>query len=426
MPLRVIIVGGGIAGLAAATALAMKGHKITVYERAKSTTDVGFAFRITPNSDRCLKHLGIDTIEGGAVAAIATRMLDKNGNILFERRENDNEGQPSKGTSVFAFRPQVTQQLQDAAVKHGVTIKTGIKVKNVNTEQTQITLDDSSDTTISADLIIGCDGLNSVIRPLVVDTKQHYPRATSHHNCLRFMVPADEVHSNPLLSPLINETCNLASWKAGDKRILLYPVDFGRQYNLVCTHPEDLSDNAMAQQQQESQQHTKDTGTDTKTNDTTYDNHITLSQSLDIYSDCDATHVHPLFKLASPNGFRVWKLQDLDELPRWSTHHTVLIGDAAHAVLPFGFSGASMAIEDAIVLAEVLNENVTRGDELGELLKEFERVRKPRVAEVRSMSRRIGAGEERKEVLGGYMEFLGGYDAVEVGRKARREIERGS
>lgn len=104
MPLRVLIVGAGIGGPAAAAALAKKGHRVTIFERAKSTTEVGFAFRITPNSDRCLKHFGIDTVAGGAVAAKGMRMFNRDGEVMFQRVENSDQEKAKKGTSVFAFR----------------------------------------------------------------------------------------------------------------------------------------------------------------------------------------------------------------------------------------------------------------------------------------------------------------------------------
>ena len=83
-----------------------------------------------------------------------------------------------------------------------------------------------------------------------------------------------------------------------------------------------------------------------------------------------------LLELADPHGFRIWKLMDMDEIPRCSMNHTALIGDACHPVLPFGFSGASMAIEDAVTLSEFLFKDV-RVEELPDLLKLYEDLRKP-------------------------------------------------
>jgi len=157
MPLTVAVVGAGVGGLAVAAALARNGHRVTIYERAKSTTDVGFAFRLGPNSDRCLKYLGIDTVAGGAVAANSMRMVDANGDVIAERTENEDAEKAKDGTSVFAFRPQVAEQLVETATKLGVEIKTGVKVESVDVEQTKLQLQDG--TTVSVDLIIGADGI---------------------------------------------------------------------------------------------------------------------------------------------------------------------------------------------------------------------------------------------------------------------------
>ena len=151
------------------------------------------------------------------------------------------------------------------------------------------------------------------------------------------MLPTSVVQSDADLSKLVNDKYRMASWSGGSKRILVYPVDYGRQYNLVCTHPEDLSDKAMVSQSNDPEKAVN------------YDYRVSLDTVLSIYSEFEA-RARRVFELGDPDGFRFWKLQDLEEVPRWSVNETVLLGDAAHAVLPFGFSGASMAIEDAIVL----------------------------------------------------------------------------
>ena len=103
-PLKIIIVGAGVGGLAAAIGLARNGHQVTVYERLSSTTDVGYAFRITANSDRCLKHLGIDTVAGGAVAANSNRMFNAQGKVILFYKENSDTEKAKRGASVFAYR----------------------------------------------------------------------------------------------------------------------------------------------------------------------------------------------------------------------------------------------------------------------------------------------------------------------------------
>lgn len=218
------------------------------------------------------------------------------------------------------------------------------------------------------------------------------------------MLPASTVQSDPELSKLINDDYRMASWSGASKRILVYPVDYGRQYNFVCTHPEDLSDKAMVNQSDDPEKAVN------------YDYRVSLETALSIYSEFES-RARRVFELGDPDGFRFWKLQDLEEVPRWSVNSTVLLGDAAHAVLPFGFSGASMAIEDAIVLGELLPGDVSLGD-IPARLATYEETRKPRVNYVRDKSREIGQGLEDPRALGEYFRALAEYNAVEIGKEA--------
>ena len=102
--LDIAIVGGGIGGPCAAIGLAQNGHSVTLYERATTTGGVGFAFRIMPNADRCLKSLGIDTNQGGAVIANSSKLMSTKGEIIAKIRENADIEKAKKGASVFAYR----------------------------------------------------------------------------------------------------------------------------------------------------------------------------------------------------------------------------------------------------------------------------------------------------------------------------------
>lgn len=107
----------------------------------------------------------------------------------------------------------------------------------------------------------------------------------------------------------------------------------------------------------------------------------------------------------------------MDDHPSWSVNHTTLLGDACHAVLPFGFSGASMAIEDGVTISTLLSPDV-RAEDLSARLKLYEEVRRPRVAKVRESSLVLAKGLEDKEFMQEYMMFLSSHDAVEYAKQA--------
>ena len=132
-----------------------------------------------------------------------------------------------------------------------------------------------------------------------------------------------------------------------------------------------------------------------------------------------------MLELADPNGFRIWKLEDMDEIPQWGLNNTVLLGDACHPVLPYGFSGASMAIEDGLTLSTLLTADVTR-EQLQDRLKLYEEIRKPRVGKVRDYSRMIARdGFNDREALESYLPFLIKHDAVEYAKKTLADHEAG-
>ena len=105
-PLKIIIVGAGIAGPAAAVGLARNGHDVSIYERSTSTKEIGYAFAITANSDRCLTYLGIDTVSGGAVALERALFMSAKGSLIRERRDEEDAEKAAitDGRTVFAYR----------------------------------------------------------------------------------------------------------------------------------------------------------------------------------------------------------------------------------------------------------------------------------------------------------------------------------
>ena len=152
------------------------------------------------------------------------------------------------------------------------------------------------------------------------------------------------------------------------------------------------------------------------TSTSAYNQKASFETVMDIYGDFDP-RAKRLFELADRDGFRIWKLMDMDEIPTWSVNHTVLLGDACHPVSPFGFSGASMAIEDALTLSTLLTAGL-QADEIPGRLKLYEEIRKPRVGRVRDTSRDIANGLENEQLIKDYKGFLAEHDVVEHTKQA--------
>jgi 2-polyprenyl-6-methoxyphenol hydroxylase-like FAD-dependent oxidoreductase len=91
-------------------------------------------------------------------------------------------------------------------------------------------------------------------------------------------------------------------------------------------------------------------------------------------------------EFADPDGFRVWKLNEMGGIPIWSAKGTALLGDACHPLSPSVFSGASMAIEDGATLATLLPTDALV-DEIPNRLELYEEIRKKRLEEY---GRRLG------------------------------------
>ncbi|KAE8448689.1 hypothetical protein EG329_008904 [Mollisiaceae sp. DMI_Dod_QoI] len=405
-PLQIAIVGAGIGGPAAAISLARNGHHVTIYERSTDTSEVGYAFRITDNADRCLKHLGIDTIEGGAVSSNVVKHLNQKGEVTGGFDERLDPEKAKKGSSVFAFRPALNKQLMDAAAENGAQIRLGAKIKSVDVETTTLILEDGE--TVAVDLIIASDGLHSAIRSYVLDSNKYVPQCSSGHSAIRFMVLKSDAQNDPLMSTLVDENAHMFAWKGDDntRSVVVYPVEFGKEYNVAMGCPASLTQ--------------METSNGDAAAAVAYNHTISYETVLNLYSDFDPK-LKRLLSLADPNGFRVWPLMDMDEIPAWSRTHTVLLGDAAHPLLAFSFSGASMAIEDAVTLGVLFPGDVGK-EGITERLKLYEEIRKPRVGVVRSEAREKARGGGS---LGnkGYMEFLKGHDAVEFAREKLVEFQ---
>ena len=293
--MNIKIIGGGIAGLASAIAVANAGGKATVFEKAASFEPIGAGLQLGPNAARALQTLGAwHAIKPFTYAPPEIHMRDgRSGKILKRLTLGKTFEQRFGLPYLTAHRADLHQALLEVArSKPNISIKTKVEVENLFSD--------------GFDGIIAADGVWSKTR------EKLFPNSTAITTkdvYFRSLVP---MPSNTLD---INFECvNL--WLYPDGHVVHYPVGSAAQLNLVAItngkEPKEFFKNA---------------------------------------SDILQRVVAP------PIEFSRWQSAYVAPLEQWHKANTTLIGDAAHATLPYLAQGAAMALEDAALLQTELKSN---------------------------------------------------------------------
>ena len=328
--MKAVIIGGGIAGLASALALTRRGWQVEVLERAPGFTEVGAGLSLWPNALRALDALGVgEPVRGRAVLQGPVGIRDPAGRWLSRTDTADLERR--YGLTAMIHRADLLAVLR-AAVPEGA-LRAGTLVSAVRADGTVV----HSGGECGADLVVGADGLRSATRQSVWPgcPAPRYAGYTSW----RMVSPAVPVA----------ETAEL--WGRG-VRFGYAPLPDGRVYCYATANaPEGASNGGLAE----------------------------------LRRRFGSWH-HPVPALLDAADSGAVLHHDLYELPRLKTYisgNAVLAGDAAHAMTPNRGQGACQALEDAVVLGNVMAS--------GDGLAAYDRQRRPRTQRIARRSRQIGA-----------------------------------
>jgi 2-polyprenyl-6-methoxyphenol hydroxylase-like FAD-dependent oxidoreductase len=346
---RVAIVGGGIGGLVLALALRERGIGFEVYEQASELREIGAAVALSANGTRELRRLGLgDQVEAVSVvpSALVIRRWDT-GEIIADHpigRERAYEatfGAPYYGVHRVALLQALVERLT------GEGLHLGRRCVGVDERASGAELPCADGASVAADVVVGADGVHSVIRPYVVGELRGRFSGTVGY---RGLVAVEQMPSLPDPTPL-------QFWAGPGRHLLHYAIDGGRTINFlaVVRVPEWTNEAWMEP--------------------------CAVSDAVDAFAGW-----HPAVTEmvgATDVGAR-WALHDLEPLERWHTDRVVLIGDAAHAMVPHQGQGANQTIEDAIALADCLAED----DDVGSALRRYAARRRKRTARVQLWSRR--------------------------------------
>ena len=311
------IIGAGVAGLTVAIALARRGARVTVLERADELRQVGAGLQISPNAGRVLDALGL----GSAFSAIAPdnnalRIRNAEGRLL--ARLDFKAHRPNDAFRVV-HRARLIALLQQAARDAGVMIHLGETIK---------TLPD-------APLLIGADGLHSIVRPAL--NGREVPFFTGQ-TAWRALIP--DTSAEPAVDLFMGPNRHLVSYPLG-----------GGQRNIV----------AVMERR------------DWQAEGWSYlDDPINLRAA---FAGFGGPVPSWLSAVTDPG---IWGLFRHQVAAIWQDGRRVILGDAAHPTLPFMAQGACLAIEDAWVLAACLDSASDRA----RALDRYQEIRRPRAAAV--------------------------------------------
>ncbi|KAI0799635.1 FAD/NAD(P)-binding domain-containing protein, partial [Irpex lacteus] len=383
--LHIIVVGCGIGGLAAAHTLSRTGHTITILESSHHIGEVGAGIQITPNVARLLARWGLtkekieDPSESGGRAvrprAVVLRRYEC-GSVVGETQWRWNREGRKEWAYWHIHRADYHRLLDD---REPVTLRLNSTVTDITisptTQVATVTL--SNRHTVTGDLVVGADGIKSVVQRIVLAGagKVAEPPRPTGDAVYRAIIPTEVMLQDPELKPFVDRP-EMTGWMGPKRHIMAYCIRAKKEYNIVLAHPDDGSVESW-----------------------------TAKGSADKMR-ADFADFEPRVRkmLSYVSSTLKWRLMDRKPLETWvhPSGRITLLGDACHPMLPYRAQGAAMAIEDAAVLGNLFSR-LTHTSQIKPLLYAYEALRLPRATETQESSRlnqtifHLEDGEEQRK-----------------------------
>ncbi|KAL5356586.1 hypothetical protein BJX96DRAFT_162564 [Aspergillus floccosus] len=373
---KAVIIGGGPVGLAAALRLkAHNGIDTTVYEIRPESTTLGGAVNIPSNGLRLIHQLGLYEklcARGSSSSQLIVHSMQ--GTVLVDY---DMAGW-SRTKVGFGFmrvlRTDLMDVLLEATQQQNIPVHFGKRMELITEDENGVNVTFSGGTTVSSDLLLGCDGIHSAVRSLQVDPAAK-PVYSGISNMFTILPTSRLSGGNGAIPPALHATLTpegmlgvMPCTASGDQLYWFYsrevPIPDGETHREGW---EEFGEKAVK-------------GFKESILDVIQSGHGSWSQLLrEIICKTDTIKFYPIYKMPTA--------------ATWSTKRCLLMGDAAHAMQPHAGQGTSMALEDVFLLSRLL-EGSTRP--LQELFRDYETIRRPRVEAITLLSSENG--ELRKDV----------------------------
>ncbi|WP_369856766.1 3-hydroxybenzoate 6-monooxygenase [Candidatus Thalassolituus haligoni] len=320
---EIIIVGGGIGGLAAALALANIDKHVCVLEQAAEIAEIGAGIQLGPNVYKMFERLGlVDEINSISSFPESLMMRDSmTGESVIEIPA----GKQFKQQFGFPYAVIHRADLHGVLLKKCQTsdkieLRTGAKVTGIEESDTGTSVTTEQGLRVNGDALVGADGIWSTIRQHVVGDGD---ARVSGHVAYRAVIRAEDM-------PEALRWNSMCLWAGEKSHLVQYPMRGGELFNLVAVFHSDKFTQGW--------------------------NDFGDNEELEHRFAGKCPEVLSL--IGKIESWRMWVLSDREPTRDWVKGRITLLGDAAHPMLQYLAQGANMAIEDAICLADMLvNEN---------------------------------------------------------------------
>jgi salicylate hydroxylase len=347
----ILIVGGGIGGLAAALALAREGCHVRVLEQASTIEEIGAGIQLGPNAFAAFDALGVgerarshmifpdrlvmlDAVDGKPVADLPV-------GAAFRRRF----GNPYALTHRADMHMTL---LESVRALDRIELITSMHIVDVEQTTRGVTAIDADGGRHDGSALIGCDGGKSAVRQRLIGDA---PRVSGHVVYRALIETSDFPVELQWNMPVL--------WVGPDCHVVHYPLREASQYNLVVTFHSNRRETWG----------------------------VSAGSQAEVLSHFVGIDARPYQLLSLPKSWKRWSTADREPLECWSSGRVTLLGDAAHPMLQYLGQGACMALEDAVTLAAAIR---IHRDDLPQAFGLYERSRVGRTARAVLSAREFG------------------------------------
>ncbi|KAF4977457.1 hypothetical protein FZEAL_6021 [Fusarium zealandicum] len=387
--LHIAIIGSGMSGLGTALALAKRGFKhIDVYETASQLGFVGAGIQMAPNMGRILDKLGCwEEIERESTCVTGSSIRQGATNVELAHVDMPDIKTEYGYSHCCGHRSSLAGYMYQACKRNNtINFHFSTSLLEITAFSPRVSFKvkprDSEPYVEHADILLGCDGIKSVTRDLLLQqVGAKSEEAETGQAAYRIMLTREQMADDPELLALIDSN-EVVRWVGEKRHIIAYSIADKSIYNLSTSQPDENFATAPS---------------------VTYTTKGSKKVMLKVFeSFCPL--VQKMLNLIPEGEVCEWRLRMHKPLPTWTNGSVALAGDACHPTLPHLSQGAAMAIEDGATIAEVLSQAPdTQPETIAKCLKVYELSRKEwtsnlvQMAYLSGRTLHLGEGKAKEE-----------------------------